>query len=1507
MMRGGVADKLGNDYEAHWTLIEALRVLQGLADEIRVEAFNEDATGFEFRVTTGDQSSWHQCKRRRVSGSWTLGALSSEGVLSAFARKLADRAECVFVSADPAGAFKGLADKARLVASPKDFRDALSKTEQLAVQELENVWPADSENTFAWLRRCRIETVSEHSLLREATSICRLMFVAEPEIAIERLIAFLDRQLTRTITTEAFRAAIDSLDLGWKAYLDETLDEKLRNATDEYLASILPPVAGGVIATPDIETAVELAVGEDTSLVVIGGGAGGGKSIALSKIVAAARGRGWPTLALRIDRFLSAQTVGEIGRISLGRDENPVGVLGNRHGRRPTLFVIDQLDAVSEASGRSGRIRDLLFRMISDSHFYPNMRVVVACRSYDIGHDGRLKQLADSPFTRTVELKPLNWGTAVEPVLTRLGVDTKRFSEHERHLLSVPIHLRVFAELLSLGENVAGELSGSRLFDNLVEVRAREFREAGIQWTPQSALGSMAQSMSNNQELTAPEGVLSPFPGAVDALASAGLITAVAGKLQFAHESFFDHVFSSQFVASGKSVVELLKTDEQRLFRRTQVRQIFSRLRDQGNRRQYLRNLREVLESPDVRFLVKDAVAYWLRRVEEPTEAELNIVTGWYSRGHPLEMVAKTALLDTNWTPLLLRTGTIATWIERGGEEKTVALWLLRRCSSEHAKLIEPFLRHWWGGDEGRAVELIAWFSGLYPNGSIGPLEDLYREVIDSCPLDKLHPDKFDNAVSLGSWVHTDRALGARVFGYWLARWMAAFPDRHPFGEWSSAENAYWVKELVEHEPEALLDAILPSFVEALTREARLLDTGVIDYPTIRVPLSEHDSPSVWTLIRAFERLARENPDRAAQLLDVLPSRSKPALLIHLKAIAANGEALGRRLLDLVDNPNLFDIGQSGGEWTAFAYAARSAFPHMSAPERQLIERRVLKHQPEQDWLVWCIRRRKAGDPPVSEPDDYIRHLLSTCGETQRAILQTIGSQLLSSKALARLAELDRKFPSRNLPEAYGIRGGMVESPISMARARKMSDRSWLNAFAKYQDDERHIYLKNSVIGGARQLSSVLQACVKTDPPRFVALLERMPETANPTYAEGILTGLCESGEDGELAVRAIIATRRWPQHRFGRTISWTLEKHPSAARNESVLKTVLHDAEFGDASDTTVTTTSSSKDKPPSVQELLWNGGGDFESSGLNNDRGAAYRALANILWDDAEILSSVTDLVDRRIEAEPLTSVRMMMLHTIHSVAKHDLERGLRFLERLAERDPRALRSHAGQHMLGWATYNSAFDSQKVIDLSLASQDPGQRALGLLMESGLAISDDARDIAFRRSFAEDPMRRQVAAYRAAGNVTSDRVGDRAMAWLEGFFDDENEEVRREAAHLNWDEVLDGNSDRTALVLRHIQSRSFEENSDNLFRALEERVDRFPEITFATVRRVLDLMDGWKDNQNQGHWSTMHHLSGVLVELYRAVDGDSDRERELLDLFDRFLARENNDIRDKIGAYERH
>lgn len=89
--------------------------------------------------------------------------------------------------------------------------------------------------------------------------------------------------------------------------------------------------------------------------------------------------------------------------------------------------------------------------------------------------------------------------------------------------------------------------------------------------------------------------------------------------------------------------------------------------------------------------------------------------------------------------------------------------------------------------------------------------------------------------------------------------------------------------------------------------------------------------------------------------------------------------------------------------------------------------------------------------------------------------------------------------------------------------------------------------------------------------------------------------------------------------------------------------------------------------------------------------------------------------------------------------------------------------------------------------------------------------------------------------------------------------------------------------------------------------RALGERVSQWPDLTFDAVEKVLDLSDGWTEDHRRGHYSTMHHLSRVLIELYRLVVGDRDREKKILDLFDVYLARDAYDFRGELGAYERH
>ena len=130
-------------------------MLRGEADEIRIEPFNEDAKGLEFRLTAMDATPG-------ISASVvSVRFLDDHGTrlcrcLSAFMRKLADPAnDCVFVSSDPAPDLKTLSGKAAIVDSSSRFLDSLSKEDELNLQKLAKAWPVDQETLFEWLRRVR--------------------------------------------------------------------------------------------------------------------------------------------------------------------------------------------------------------------------------------------------------------------------------------------------------------------------------------------------------------------------------------------------------------------------------------------------------------------------------------------------------------------------------------------------------------------------------------------------------------------------------------------------------------------------------------------------------------------------------------------------------------------------------------------------------------------------------------------------------------------------------------------------------------------------------------------------------------------------------------------------------------------------------------------------------------------------------------------------------------------------------------------------------------------------------------------------------------------------------------------------------------------------------------------------------------------------------------------------------------------------------------------------------
>src|SRR3546814_12274071 len=82
MHKGGIADKVGNRYEARWLTHQLLGLLDGTVQSITIEALGDDEQGFEFSLMRAGGAEWHQCKRQTAAGTWSIAALDGAGVLS---------------------------------------------------------------------------------------------------------------------------------------------------------------------------------------------------------------------------------------------------------------------------------------------------------------------------------------------------------------------------------------------------------------------------------------------------------------------------------------------------------------------------------------------------------------------------------------------------------------------------------------------------------------------------------------------------------------------------------------------------------------------------------------------------------------------------------------------------------------------------------------------------------------------------------------------------------------------------------------------------------------------------------------------------------------------------------------------------------------------------------------------------------------------------------------------------------------------------------------------------------------------------------------------------------------------------------------------------------------------------------------------------------------------------------------------------------------------------------
>ena len=1488
MFRGGIADKLGNEYERKWAVRALLEVLSGSADSMRYEGIPKEFHGFEFAFYQAERSEWHQTKINAPSGNWTLNALRNQGVLDAFKRRLSTDADakCVFVSQDPASQLRELCKKVRMANNVKEFLNAVSEENLKTFRELVSIWKVEQGTAFEWLSRCKFRTESEQSIDEAITMYGRHLLSGDADL-FAILSKYLTGNLNKPITTEQARKWIHehSPFTFRPAALDPTLRERINAANQRYLESYTPfGIKGRKIARAQANHIVErLQDADGPHLILLTGKAGSGKSGVVREIITRLADQAIPHLAFRMDRYLSCGTGEEIGHNLLGRDESPVSVLASLAPSSPSVLIVDQIDAISEISGRTGAVKEALFELIRETRHYGDVRCLLVCRDFDLENDPQYRDLEQRDKAERVPLPLLSWENDVAPLLKSVEVPVDSIPDGQRELLILPLNLSIFLEILEIDNPVFNFSSGTALMERLLEKKIRDLRrDRNFGWNVPEPLSAMSDWMSDKQDLSCPDCVLGKFDGARHWLFSEGLIVIERDRLAFFHESFFDFTFAQSFAQSDQDIADLLllTSTEQHLFRRTQVRQILTLMRS-ADRPRYLENLETVLTRPDIRMHVKRAVAQWLATLDDATQAELDIILRLDDGGEDFPVLLRKALfVSENWFDLLNGNGGLSNMLGTASARRqdTLLGWLGHTADKRPAP-VSALLRRWWGNDPVRGERLVGWFSFVRRGPSSHALETLLIDVIGSGPGDLFSPYPGGGQMLLDNWCEAKPEASAKILRAFFDQWFQRHPDEHLFiSNAREGIETHNLTTIAEEAPDAFLDGMIPALLKSIQVAIKKPDFSSL---TIRLKTSNENGPgALFSLYhKALCALAKSAPHKAEQHLDRLdPTQHEALLHLHLETIGSNPAALGYRFEALLNEPCLFSAGWKEAEWMSFAEAARAVVEAGCLPV-ETIEERVFRHRPEHEQAKQTLRKIQK-DGEVESSKKSVAHSLNYFGREELWILKTIGSDLLSSLGKKRLAELEREFPSENVPTPQALEMPWSESPLPLDKIPA---------------------------GGAPQLAQELEGGAKSDPDRFARLFLHLPEDAHPAYRERLLGGLAEAEEIDEDAVIAMLSEAdAYPNRPFGDGIIRVIKRHPAlAARDDSTFQILLWYAEHGDTPEITMNTREENQEDLTSIYNLV---------VGINSSRGAAWEALGRVVWHDSNRAEDSWAFVERRVVEETSLPVLTTMFYVLTPLFNLDQARFGKCLRRLTEpiagqRDDVAalmpLATDLAVRLFPYIERDLLDIALDLMERMIGSSDRGLNLVG----SRWALAERLRRGNSKERFPDvhrqSPAHTQIWASYLCEFIANTQFRDMAIKELKKLFSHETPEVRKAAAEVFRYVPKDEFPHFMDLVRAFVESPALKDDASWIIKALKQASC---DVTETVLEVGQKLTQNWRSQESLASHQAMNmrRLQEVLKREYVNSENRPEVRARFLDLFDAIAEQDIQGVDDLVRLDDR-
>jgi hypothetical protein len=1457
---GGTADKLGNRYELALAVHEALRCLQDEGRHITLEDLDPDlAHGSEF--TLEDEhgvTTVTQVKRQKsASDKWTVSSLQRLGIFDSAGRHIEAGRQYLFSSMTPASQLRVLCEWARQSANVHEFLTwQLTKELTPTFDELASSKVAGTAlRAWQMLRGMRFEVQDEHRLSATNAVIAATLLEGAEQSVIpiiigsvlldslhsrlgrHELLVALARHGVEPLNAAASRSAYDevkSATLRWRKGVErELLTPRIIREEETQLRDSL----------------------ESSPLTLVVGSAGGGKSSVVEAVARRCDDEGLEVLAFRLDRLERLISTVGLGR-DLGLSTSPVVALRMAAHDRPSVLIIDQIDAVSLASGRLSDSFDVVAELVEEAASASNMRVVLVCRLFDVDNDHRIRQLVADNDATQIAVGPLADKVVLKAV-DALGLDGASLTPAQLSLLTSPLNLVLLRSVAA--QSAALEFTTRRsLFDAFWNWKQRTIRTHHPDVRFEETLNVIATTASERRTLSIPVQTVEYRGYAHDAevLASEQLIAIDGGQVSFFHEAFFDYTFARQWLNRGQKLVDFLTQHEQELFRRAQVRQILELLRDLDAER-FRTEIGHALASPRVRFHIKETVVSVFANIQTPTSPDLDLL---------LELVANQPKLvphlwrqatRPSWFGLFLERGLINEWIDSDVQEDRDrgATWLAA-AGSEHNTVVAHIL-----ADHRQHPEFARWLSSVAQRTELHQNRPIFELILDAVRSGTMSPHSSDFWLPMHD-LATQEPL-------WAIEIVRTTLEEHPHALHLSRNGEieflkthdYSLTQLIEtaseSEPEAFVAATIPALL-------LVMRTTELDGPPDHLRYDRHYGFR-WpeSRVDGIDDVLYES---AAQALASVARTQPGTLRPVLRSLADDDHHAAQELLfrTLTSSPGPFvdwaaELILEGGNRLQVGYASDSHWL-----SRELV-RAIAPLLPDNTHTALEDLLRD-----LRTPHEHGRSF----GYTAFEFLTALDGRRLSSIGARRLAEYQRKF-KRSEPElATGITSYSVGSPIDDAAADRMSDQQWLRAIAKYDDDERDA-LEPSV-GGAAQLAQVLRRRATADPTRFCHIAMSFGPRTNAAYPSAVLLGVGDAviaSDTYDEVFETIRHIARIDLHDTDRWLGWSV-RNLLAVTPLDIVKLLGQRA-----------VTTKHLDQLPSDEQSRRG----LRDHGINTARGSLAESLGDLVVHDPD--GSRTAVVTpylHTLARDPDLGVRTCVAHTIAACLRHDRAAAYAAFDALIEADDVLLATEPVQRLMNYIGNVNPELIDPVIDRMIGSTNPETRYSGGAL-GAFASTEWERPELMQRIFEAEPEVRAGAASLCAARVSKVADSIALTSALIRLAHDQDEQVRKAVA-----EVATELRDQPLEPLRQllgalIDSPSYIHTTPQLLIVLQNAKDKVDDLVDRAANAFLDVHREQVSDIRNGAAADAHYIADLVVRgLAQATDAK--RVSSLLDILDRLV-----------------